>query len=370
MHIGIIGAGQLGRMMAISGIPLGLRFTMYDRSAEVPGAAVADIVTGEFDDLRRLRQFARRVDLVTFDWENVPVASARAVAAIAPVRPSPRALAAGQDRVAEKTLFTRLGIPVAPWRPVDERRDLARAIGALGVPGILKTRRLGYDGKGQAQVRRVDDAAAAWRLLRGQPLIYERIVDFTRELSLIGVRDRAGRSAFYPLAENLHLDGILAMTRAPCADAALQRSAEGHLRRLMAALAYTGVLCVEFFVERGRLVANEMAPRVHNSGHWTIEGAETSQFENHLRAIAGLPPGGTRARGHAVMVNLIGRMPALRSVAALAGAHLHDYGKSPRPGRKLGHLTFVGRDRAERDRMAARLLRLAGHGTRPFRPMC
>jgi 5-(carboxyamino)imidazole ribonucleotide synthase len=370
MHIGIIGAGQLGRMLAISGIPLGLRFTMYDRGTEVPGAAVADLVTGEFDDLQRLRQFARRVDLVTFDWENVPVASARAVAAIAPVRPAPRALAVGQDRVAEKRLFARLGIPVAPWRAVDDRRGLARAIQALGVPGILKTRRLGYDGKGQARVRRAADADSAWQRVKGQPLVYERLVDFTREVSLIGARDRAGRTAFYPLAENLHLDGILAMTRAPCADAALQRSAERHLRRLMAALAYTGVLCVEFFVERGRLIANEMAPRVHNSGHWTIEGAETSQFENHLRAISGLPLGGTAARGHAVMVNLIGRMPSRRSVAALAGVHLHDYGKSPRPGRKLGHLTFVGADRAGRDRLAARLLRLAGHGTRRFRPVC
>ncbi|MBX3702454.1 MAG: 5-(carboxyamino)imidazole ribonucleotide synthase [Steroidobacteraceae bacterium] len=370
MHIGILGAGQLGRMMAISGIPLGMRFTMYDRGADVPGAAVADIVTGAFDDLQRLRRFAQRVDLVTFDWENVPVASARAVAAIAPVRPSPRALAAGQDRVAEKRLFTRLGIPVAPWRPVEDRGDLARAIAALGVPGILKTRRLGYDGKGQARVRRATDADRAWQLVRGQPLVYERFVNFSREVSLVGARDRAGRTMFYPLAENLHVDGILAMTRAPCADARLQRGAESHLGRLMAALAYTGVLCVEFFVERGRLVANEMAPRVHNSGHWTIEGAETSQFENHLRAIAGLPLGSTRARGHSVMVNLIGRMPPRRSIAALPGVHLHDYGKSPRPGRKLGHLTYVGASRTVRDRLAIRLLRLAGAGTRSFRPMC
>jgi len=370
VHIGIIGAGQLGRMMAISGIPLGMRFTMYDRSAEVPGASVADIVTGEFDDLRRLRQFARRVDLVTFDWENVPVASARAVAAIAPVLPAPRALAAGQDRVAEKRLFTRLGIAVAPWLPVDDRPGLARAIGTLGVPGILKTRRLGYDGKGQARLRHAADADSAWQRLQGQPLVYERLVNFTQEVSLIGARDRAGRTAFYPLAENLHVDGVLAMTRAPFQDAPLQRSAERHLRRLMAALAYRGVLCVEFFVERGRLIANELAPRVHNSGHWTIEGAETSQFENHLRAITGLPLGSTAPRGHAVMVNLIGRMPARHGVTALRGVHLHDYGKSPRPGRKLGHLTFVGADRAGRDRLAARLLRLTGAGARPFRPMC
>jgi 5-(carboxyamino)imidazole ribonucleotide synthase len=360
MHIGILGAGQLGRMMAISGIPLGLSFTMYDQSADAPGAAVADMVVGPFDDLPRLRRFARRVDVVTFDWENVPVAAVRAIAGIAPVWPPPAALAIGQDRVAEKRLFRRLGIPVVAHAPVDGWRGLSRAIEAQGMPGILKTRRLGYDGKGQARIRRAGDAASAWEQLQGQPLVYERLVDFTRELSLIGVRDGGGRMAFYPLAENVHRDGILSVTRAPYLDAALQRRAERHLRRLMDALRYRGVLCVEFFLERGRLIANEMAPRVHNSGHWTIEGAETSQFENHLRAVTGLPLGSTAARGHAVMVNVIGRMPERRRVAALAGVHLHDYGKSPRPGRKLGHLSFVSARRAARDGMARRLLRLAG----------
>ncbi|MGQ0383123.1 MAG: 5-(carboxyamino)imidazole ribonucleotide synthase [Gammaproteobacteria bacterium] len=370
MHIGIIGAGQLGRMMAISGIPLGMRFTMYDRTAAVPGAAVADIVTGEFDDLRRLRRFARRVDVVTFDWENVPVESARAVARIAPVWPPPRALAIGQDRVAEKELFSRHGIPVAPWAAVDDLRSLERAIRGLGLPGILKTRRLGYDGKGQARIRRVADAGAAWRMLKGRPLIYERLVRYSREVSLIAARDRVGRTVFYPLAENLHERGMLAMTRAPYHHAPLQRTAERHVSRLLAALGYAGVLCVEFFVERGRLVANEMAPRVHNSGHWTIEGAETSQFENHLRAISGLPLGSTRARGHVVMVNLIGRLPLTAAVAAIPGAHFHDYGKSPRPRRKLGHLTAVCSDRSARARMAARLRRIAGAGRRPRQPMC
>ncbi len=360
MHIGIIGAGQLGRMMAISGIPLGMRFTMYDRRADVPGAAVADLVVGDFDDLRRLRQFARRVQVVTFDWENVPVASVRAVAGIVPVWPPPAALAVGQDRIAEKELFVRLGIPVVPYAVVDDRAGLMRAVAAIGTPGILKTRRLGYDGKGQVRIRRSADGEAAWQRLRGSPLVYERLVRFSREVSLVAARDRAGHTAFYPLAENLHEHGILAMTRAPWRHAGLQRTAERHVARLLAALRYVGVLCVEFFVERGRLVANEMAPRVHNSGHWTIEGAETSQFENHLRAIAGLPLGSTRARGHAVMVNLIARMPRAAAVAAASGAHLHDYGKAPRPRRKLGHLTAVCASPAARERMAARLRRLAG----------
>ncbi len=358
MRIGIIGAGQLGRMMALSGIPLGLQFTMYDRSADVPGAAVAPIVTGAFDDHRRLARFARSVDVVTFDWENVPVESVRAIAKLVPVWPPPRALAVAQDRLSEKRLFQRLGIPVAPYAAVNTQGDLARAIAVLGTPGILKTRRLGYDGKGQALLRRPADADAAWRQLQGHALVYERFVNFSREVSLIAARDRAGRCAFYPLASNVHEGGILVETRAPYRSTRLQRTAEHHHRRLMRALGYAGVLCVEYFVERGVLIANEMAPRVHNSGHWTIEGAATSQFENHIRAIAGLPLGGVHPRGHSVMVNLIGRMPPARRLLGLPGVHCHDYGKSPRPGRKLGHLTLVAATARQRDRAARHLLRV------------
>jgi len=357
MRIGIVGAGQLGRMMALSGIPLGLDFAMYDTHADVPGAAVAEIFTGAFDDLGKLARFARAVDVVTFDWENVPVASARAIQKLRPVWPPPRALEVAQDRVLEKRLFRRLGMPVAPFAAVDTAADLARAIGSLGTPGILKTRRLGYDGKGQARIRRARDAAGAFARLAGQPLVYERFVDFTREVSLVGVRDRAGSVRHYPLAENEHVDGILALTRAPYTDAALQRRAERNHRRLMRALGYVGVLCVEYFVERGRLVANEMAPRVHNSGHWTIEGAETSQFENHVRAVAGLPLGSTTPRGHAAMLNLIGTRPAARDYLAMPGLHWHDYGKAERPGRKLGHVTLVTGSRPARDRAARRLRR-------------
>ncbi|HEY5559735.1 MAG TPA: 5-(carboxyamino)imidazole ribonucleotide synthase [Steroidobacteraceae bacterium] len=360
MHIGIIGAGQLGRMMALSGIPLGLQFTMYDQSPDVPGAAVAAIVTGRFDDHRKLARFARAVDVVTFDWENVPVESVRAIAKLAPVWPPPRALAVAQDRLSEKRLFQQLGIPVAPYAPVDTRGGLDRAIAVLGTPGILKTRRLGYDGKGQAPLRRASDADAAWGQLQGEALLYERVVNYSREVSLIAARDRAGDIACYPLAANVHERGILVETRAPFREGRLQRTAERQHRRLMQALGYVGVLCVEYFVERGRLIANEMAPRVHNSGHWTIEGADTSQFENHVRAIAGLPLGSARARGHAVMVNLIGRMPARRLLLGMPGAHLHDYGKSPRRGRKLGHLTAVAATARQRDRAALRLLRVSG----------
>jgi len=360
MRIGIIGAGQLGRMMALSGIPLGLEFAMYDRDRDVPGAAIAPVVTGRFDDLGKLVRFAKSVDVVTFDWENVPVASVRAIAKHVPVWPPPRALEASQDRWVEKRLFRRLGIPVAPTVPVDTREQLTYAVAVLGLPGILKTRRLGYDGKGQAVLRRPADLDRAWQSLAGQPLVYEQFVPFTRELSLIGARDRRGRIAFYPLAENRHVNGILAETRAPYRNAALQRTAERYHRRLMQALGYVGVLCVEYFALRGRLVANEMAPRVHNSGHWTIEGAETSQFENHVRAVAGLPLGPTAPRGHAVMFNLIGSMPDTRRALVLPGVHLHAYGKAPRPGRKLGHLTRICATRGERDRAAQALRRRLG----------
>jgi 5-(carboxyamino)imidazole ribonucleotide synthase len=356
MRIGIVGAGQLGRMMALSGIPLGLQFTMYDQSGNVPGAAVAPVVIGRFDDVRRLLRFAQGMDVVTFDWENVPVASARAISKRVPVWPPPRALEVSQDRWSEKSLFRRLGIPHAATVRVDTRGDLDRAVATLGVPGILKTRRLGYDGKGQVLLRSPADARRAWQRLQGTALVYERFVPFTREVSLIGARSRAGQVACYPLAENRHERGILAETRAPFRDAGLQRAAERHHRRLMQALGYVGVMCVEYFVLRGRLVANEMAPRVHNSGHWTIEGAETSQFENHVRAVAGLPLGSTRARGHAVMFNLIGRMPRTRPLVSLPGVHLHDYGKTPRPGRKLGHLTRICATKSECAR-AARALR-------------
>lgn len=360
MLIGILGAGQLGRMMVLAGTPLGFRFKLYDPVPGAPGGHVAPLQVGAFDDLEAVSAFAHDADVVTVDWENVPVTAARAVAGLTRMHPSPRALAATQDRLSEKRLFTRLGIPVAPYAAVESLDDLKRAAAAVGMPGVLKTRRLGYDGKGQVVVRSRPDLDRAWQALGGQPLIYEHLLRFTREVSLIAARSRGGEMAVYPLAQNAHRDGILAITRAPFEDRALQQQAEAYIRSLLEHLRYVGVLCVEFFVVDGALVANEIAPRVHNSGHWTIEGAETSQFENHLRAITGLPLGSTRARGHSAMVNLIGKMPRRRDVLALPGVHLHDYGKEARPGRKLGHLNYVGRTPRERDRAARSLLKLAG----------
>jgi 5-(carboxyamino)imidazole ribonucleotide synthase len=248
---------------------------------------------------------------------------------------------------------------------VDSPASLARALRAVGLPGVLKTRRLGYDGKGQAVVRSADDAVRAFEAMRGAPLIYEEFVPFDFEVSILGARSRSGEVAVYPLNRNLHREGILRLTRAPWDAPSLQRRAAAHLGRVLAHYDYEGVLNIEFFVRGGRLIANETAPRVHNSGHWTIEGAATSQFENHLRAILGLPLGATTARGHAAMVNLIGTLPLRDAVLALPEAHWHDYGKESRPGRKVGHVTLLAATAAQRDRAAQALLRAVDPASLP-----
>jgi len=358
MRIGIIGAGQLGQMLALAGFPLALGFRFLDSSPDAPGARVAPIVTGAFDDLASLRALAAEVDLVTYEFENVPVSALQEMAATRPCFPPVEALRVSQDRVLEKELFGRLGIPTPPFRTVDSRVELEAAVAAIGLPCVLKTRRLGYDGRGQRVLRRRADVAAAWEALGAAPLILEGFVAFDREVSIVGARSTTGETRAYPIVTNTHRAGILRVTVAPTRDARLQRAAEDHLRRVMDHFGYVGVLTLEFFVERGRLVANEMAPRVHNSGHWSIEGAVTSQFENHLRAILGLPLGDTSPVGHSAMVNFIGTMPERGRVLAIPGVHLHDYGKAPRPGRKLGHGTVVARTAAERDAVLRRLLRL------------
>jgi 5-(carboxyamino)imidazole ribonucleotide synthase len=359
VRVGIIGAGQLGRMLVEAGYPLGLEFRFYDRVADTPGGQVAPIVTGEFDDHAKLAAFAAGCDVVTFDWENVPVESLRPIAEHVPVYPKPDILAVAQDRLLEKTLFQSLNIPTAPFAAVDERADLHRALSQIGAPGILKTRRLGYDGKGQARVMKRSAADGAFDALAGTALIYEGFVRFTREVSMIAARNAAGKIVYYPLCENVHANGILDETRAPARYPALERLARRHVRAILERFDYVGILAVEFFVERGRLLANEMAPRVHNSGHWTIEGAVSSQFENHLRAITGLPLGCTDARGHAGMLNFVGTMPTRERALAVSGLHLHDYGKrEARPGRKLGHATVVANSATARDLALQRARRL------------
>jgi 5-(carboxyamino)imidazole ribonucleotide synthase len=359
MKIGIIGAGQLGRMLALAGYPLGLRFVFVDADEDAPGAQVGRIIPGRFDDPAALAALAASVDVVTFDVENVPQDAAAAVAAKVPFYPSPEALGAGQDRCDEKSLFRSLGIPTAPFEPVDSQQALVAAVDRIGLPAILKTRRLGYDGRGQRRIASAADLDGAFESLGGVPAILEGFVPFDRELSLIGVRGRDGQTAFWPLSENVHVDGILRISRAPWDDAALQSRAERHLQALLDHFDYVGVLTVEFFLAGGELLANEMAPRVHNSGHWTIEGAVTSQFENHVRAILGLPLGSTAPTGHAGMVNFIGRLPALAEALEIEGAHFHDYGKTARPNRKLGHCTVIRPTPEARDAALDRLRELA-----------
>jgi 5-(carboxyamino)imidazole ribonucleotide synthase len=357
MTVGIVGAGQLGRMMALAGYPLGLQFLFLDKEPGTPAAQLAPQLTGAFTDPKLLDELARRCEVVTVDWENVPVGALERIGAHTRVAPPLAALAAAQDRLAEKTLFTTLRIPTNAHAAVESRADLDRAIATIGLPGVLKTRRLGYDGKGQAVVRAAADIEAAWAALGSQPLLYEAFVPFDYEVSIIGVRSTTGEIATYPLNRNLHRDGILRLTRAPWHAPVVENAARRHMRRVLTHFDYAGVLTIEFFVRRGKLIANEMAPRVHNSGHWTIEGAVTSQFENHLRAILGLPLGDTRAVGHSAMLNLIGEMPARAALLADKSLFLHDYGKSPRPGRKLGHVTVTESTAKRRDQRAAALLK-------------
>jgi 5-(carboxyamino)imidazole ribonucleotide synthase len=364
MTVGIVGAGQLGRMLALAGYPLGIDFLFLDPAVEPPAARLAPHLHGSFTDRRLLRTLARRSEVVTFDWENVSAAALRALQKDVRICPPLAALAASQDRVSEKRLFERLRIPTTRWRAVDSLAQLERAVRDIGLPGVLKTRRLGYDGKGQSVLESADDIERAWRELGETGLLYEERIAFSHEVSIIGARSASGEVAVYPLNGNVHSQGILRLTRAPYGPAAWQRLANGYLLRVLKHFRYVGILAIEFFVQRGRLIANEMAPRVHNSGHWTIEGAVTSQFENHLRAILALPLGSTRPLGYSAMVNLIGRMPPRKELLAFHGLHLHDYAKAPRPGRKLGHCTLVARTRDERDRWARGLLATLAPNTR------
>jgi len=357
-RVGIVGAGQLGRMMALAGYPLGLHSVFLDRGKNTPGAQVAETLIGELEDPGQLAALAACSDVLTFDWENISGKALAPLAHVACIRPPAAALEVSQDRLHEKALFTRLNIPVAPHRAVDDLAGLHEATRVLGFPGVLKTRRLGYDGKGQFVLRSSADVALAWDLLGGPGLIYERFLRFSREISIVGARSPAGRIISYPLTANTHVGGVLRYSVAPYVNAKLERLAITYLRRVLKALTYVGVAAIEFFVVGGRLIANEMAPRVHNSGHWTIEGAVTSQFENHMRAICELPLGSTRALGHSAMINFLGGLPDRRRLLAIEGLAYHDYGKEPRPGRKVGHCTIQRPRATDRDEALAATLKL------------
>jgi len=349
--IGILGGGQLGRMLALVGYPLGARFRFLDPAPDAPMRFLAEQVCAHYDDVNALEQFADELDVVTYEFENVPVTSAHYLQERVTIFPPADALRVAQDRYEEKSFFNSLGIPTPRFTRVNSLLELESAIEQIHLPAVLKTRRFGYDGKGQFVIETQSDAERAWQSIGSGSCILEEWIDFTRELSLLAVRNREGARAFYPLVENHHREGILRLSLAPAPNlfSALQAQAEDYAERVLDALNYVGVIAIEWFQVGERLLANELAPRVHNSGHWTMEGAATSQFENHLRAILGLPLGAVTTRGHSAMMNLIGELPDLNALLQIPGAHLHLYDKAPRPGRKLGHVTIVERNEETRN---------------------
>jgi 5-(carboxyamino)imidazole ribonucleotide synthase len=348
--IGIIGGGQLGRMLAMAAAQLGYRTHIYAPDEDSCAAEVsAEFTCARYDDRAALASFADSVDVATFEFENIDAAPLTEVANRVALYPPLKALEIGQDRIAEKSFAQDCGGRTADWRAVESRDQLDAAIAAIGLPAILKTTRFGYDGKGQARIRKAQDVAPAWHDLSGKgPLILEAMVPFTHEFSLIAMRDQSGSVVFWDVPENVHRDGILATSTVPASLQVLEMvpAARSLARKMADRLDYVGVFACEFFAGPEGPVFNEMAPRVHNSGHWTIEGSVASQFENHIRAVAGLPHGSTALTGKSVeMRNLIGADAARwTELMADMGSHIHLYGKGEaRPGRKMGHLTRVVR---------------------------
>lgn len=339
--IGILGGGQLARMMALAGIPLGLKFRFLDPAADACAGALGDLLQAGFEDTEAASKLGQSVDVATYDFENVPAASAEALLQHCALHPGVAPLQQCQDRLVEKTLLQDLDIPVPAFVAVSSRPDLLSAVEQLGFPCVLKTRRFGYDGKGQAILHQLEDLERAWQKLGDAELILEAFVAFDAECSLLSVRSQEGEVRFWPLTRNVHQDGVLMLSLPGNLDAVLQIQAEQIAQRLLDYFDYVGVMTVEFFMAKGQLMVNEIAPRVHNSGHWTIDAASTSQFENHLRAICGLPLGSVEQQQACLMFNWTGRIPDAPELLSIPGLHLHDYGKEARPGRKLGHATLT-----------------------------
>lgn len=355
LKLGILGGGQLGRMLGMAGLPLAVEPVIWDPEPSACARLVGQQICESYTDAAALNRFVSDLAVCTFEFENIPSAILRELSHRVPVYPPLAALEASQDRLAEKQMFAALGINTAPYVAVDSLEDLNAAVAHLGLPAILKTRRLGYDGKGQYVLREVSDIQRAWDALGTVPLILEGFVSFCRELSVIAVRGQCGEMAFYAVSENVHRNGILLTSHAKRHDP-LQAQAEKHAETLLEHLQYVGVLCLELFEVDGVLLANEFAPRVHNSGHWTIEGAETSQFENHVRAVLGLPLGSTACLGSSALVNLVGKLPTLANLLSLKHVYPHYYGKMPKHGRKVGHVTVRAENEHERDELVSRIL--------------
>ncbi len=345
MRVGIVGAGQLGRMLAQAGSRLGMQFNFLDPSHEACAAEFGKLICTTYGDAEGLFQLAEQSDFITFEFENVPPRAVERLAMQTPTQPGALALATARDRWAEKTLFQQLDIPVAEVRKVDSQEELAAVVAKLGLPLICKTRTLGYDGKGQKRLLQESDLANTFSELGEVPLIAERMVNFSQEVSIIAVRNHEGEVRCYPLAINEHRRGIL-HSSTPAPEHPLNSMAQSYIMATMDALHYVGVMAFEFFAVDDQLLANEIAPRVHNSGHWSIEGSECSQFENHLRALCDLPLGSTLSREPSCLLNLIGARPDYQALLAIPGVHLHDYGKQARPGRKIGHITLTASNSA------------------------
>ncbi len=337
MKVGILGGGQLARMLALSGYPLGLEFIILDPSRDAGAVGLGEHLQGDYDDKILLTELAEKADVVTYEFENVPADVAHFLSQHTQVYPCANALAVAQDRLIEKKFFHQLNIPTAPFTNISSLEDLQQAMPSIGYPAILKSRRMGYDGKGQVVLRTENDLSHAWEFVQGVPSIVEAFVNFQREVSILAARNPKGEIVYYPLSENQHSQGILRVSTC-CRNDPLQEQAQDYVRYLLKKLDYVGLIALELFEVDGKLFANEFAPRVHNSGHWTIEGAETCQFENHLRAILDLPLGVTTSRGFTGMVNFIGNAPDSKQLLNIEHTHLHLYDKSPRKGRKVAHV--------------------------------
>lgn len=358
LRIGVLGGGQLGRMMALAGYPLNLSFAFFDKAVDCPSAALGPRFGDDDYSDASLQAFIDSADVFTYEFENIPTRWVEAIAARKPVFPGVKSLAVSQNRLNEKQLFAALNIPSARFHEIRSEADLSAAVAALGLPLVIKTVTEGYDGKGQFLLRETDQVSTCWsKLGASAPLIAEEFIQFKRELSIIAVRGQDGSTLFYPLAENHHHGGILShsLVPAPHLDENTQLTAERYISSILRELGHVGVLTLELFETRHGLMANETAPRVHNSGHWSIEGAHSSQFENHVRAVAGLPLGSTRAEKPSAMINIIGKHPSAHDVLSITDTHLHLYGKSEREGRKLGHITVTADSYPELEMRMSRL---------------
>lgn len=362
-QIGILGGGQLGRMLALAAYPVGVYATLYDPEPTACAGQVAPLLSAPYNDWQTLAQLAEGKECITYEFENVPLDTAQWLAQRVPVRPTPKALELFQDRLLEKSFLRDTGIPVPRFAEVRPGQPLA-SLEAVGLPCVVKTRRFGYDGKGQAVAHSEEEFLQAVSQLSPSALIVEELIPFEREVSVLGVRSLQGEVAIYPLVENHHRGGILRLSVAPAPNTtpSVQDSAQRYVTQLLESLQYVGMVAMELFQVGEKLLANEVAPRVHNSGHWSIEGAETSQFENHIRAICGFPLGSTAVRGYSAMVNLIGELPPIAEVLAIPHAHLHLYGKQPRPGRKIGHITLRTDTAEEREELLERIFALYPSG--------